>query len=72
MQNVMDMTPDKVREIYEDFAQEPVSLETPIGEEEDSHLGDFIEDEDSPAIQRTTQRPVRFFREQLDEVSSTP
>lgn len=40
----MDMTPDKVREILK-IAQEPVSLETPIGEEDDSHLGDFIEDE---------------------------
>ena len=39
------MTEDKVREILK-IAQEPVSLETPIGEEEDSHLGDFIEDED--------------------------
>ena len=38
----MNMTPDKVREILK-IAQEPVSLETPIGEEEDSHLGDFIE-----------------------------
>ena len=42
-----DMTPDKVREILK-IAQDPVSLETPIGEEEDSHLGDFIQDEDSP------------------------
>ena len=40
----MEMTPDKVREILK-IAQEPVSLETPIGEEDDSHLGDFIEDE---------------------------
>jgi RNA polymerase primary sigma factor len=39
----MDLTPDKVREILK-IAQEPVSLETPIGEEDDSHLGDFIED----------------------------
>ena len=39
----MDMTPDKVREILK-IAQEPVSLETPIGEEDDSHLGDFIEE----------------------------
>lgn len=45
---VMDMAPDKVREIMK-IAQEPVSLETPIGEEEDSHLGDFIEDHDAPA-----------------------
>ena len=44
----MDMPVDKVRDILK-IAQEPVSLETPIGEEEDSHLGDFIPDEDSPA-----------------------
>jgi RNA polymerase primary sigma factor len=42
----MDLTPDKVREILK-IAQEPVSLETPIGEEDDSHLGDFIEDQDA-------------------------
>lgn len=44
----MDMPVDKVREIMK-IAQEPVSLETPIGEEEDSHLGDFIPDDDIPA-----------------------
>ena len=44
----IDMPVDKVREIMR-VAQEPVSLETPIGEEEDSHLGDFIPDEDTPA-----------------------
>ncbi len=44
----MGMTADKVREIMK-IAQDPVSLETPIGEEEDSHLGDFIQDEDTPA-----------------------
>jgi RNA polymerase primary sigma factor len=44
----MDMPVDKVREIMK-IAQEPVSLETPIGEEEDSHLGDFIPDDDAPA-----------------------
>ena len=44
----MGMSPDKVREIMK-IAQDPVSLETPIGEEEDSHLGDFIPDEDTPA-----------------------
>ena len=42
------MAVDKVRDILK-IAQEPVSLETPIGEEEDSHLGDFIEDSDAPA-----------------------
>ncbi len=44
----MGITENKVREIIK-IAQEPVSLETPIGEEEDSHLGDFIQDEDAPA-----------------------
>ena len=44
----MDMSVDKVREIMK-IAQEPVSLETPIGEEEDSHLGDFIPDDEAPA-----------------------
>ena len=44
----MDVPVDKVREIIK-IAQEPVSLETPIGEEEDSHLGDFIPDDDAPA-----------------------
>ena len=43
----MDITPEKVREIMK-ISQEPVSLEKPIGEEEDSHLGDFIPDEDAP------------------------
>ena len=46
------MSADKVREILK-IAQDPVSLETPIGEEEDSHLGDFIEDNDSPAPAET-------------------
>jgi RNA polymerase primary sigma factor len=45
----MDISEDKVREIIK-IAQEPVSLETPIGEEEDSHLGDFIPDDDAPAL----------------------
>ena len=44
----LDMSPEKVREILR-VSQEPVSLETPIGEEEDSHLGDFIPDDDAPA-----------------------
>lgn len=46
--DVLDMPVEKVREILR-VAQEPVSLETPIGEEEDSHLGDFIPDDDAPA-----------------------
>ncbi len=44
----MNMPENKVRDIRK-IAQEPVSLETPIGEEEDSHLGDFIPDDDAPA-----------------------
>ena len=60
----MDMTPDKVREILK-IAQEPVSLETPIGEEDDSHLGDFIEDE---VIENPVDYTTRVvLREQLDE-----
>ena len=64
----MDMTPDKVREILK-IAQEPVSLETPISEEDDSHLGDFIEDE---VIENPVDYTTRVvLREQLDEVLDT-
>ena len=64
----MDMTPDKVREILK-IAQEPVSLETPICEEDDSHLGDFIEDE---VIENPVDYTTRVvLREQLDEVLDT-
>lgn len=64
----MDMTPDKVREILK-IAQEPVSLETPIGEEDDSHLGGFIEDE---VIENPVDYTTRVvLREQLDEVLDT-
>ena len=64
----MDMTPDKVREILK-IAQEPVSLETPIGEEDDSHLGEFIEDE---VIENPVDYTTRVvLREQLDEVLDT-
>jgi len=64
----MGMTEDKVREILK-IAQEPVSLETPIGEEEDSHLGDFIEDEDVLA----PVDAVSFYllKEQLEDVLGT-
>lgn len=64
----MGITPEKVREILK-IAQEPVSLETPIGEEEDSHLGDFIPDEEiaSPADAAT----YSMLKEQLMEVLST-
>ena len=64
----MDMSPDKVREIMK-IAQDPVSLETPIGEEEDSHLGDFIEDDTSPAPAEAAS--YTLLREQLCEVLST-
>ena len=66
--NVMDISPDKVREIMK-IAQEPVSLETPIGEEEDSHLGDFIPDDDSPAPADAAS--YQLLREQLCEVLHT-
>ena len=64
----MDMSPEKVREIMK-IAQDPVSLETPIGEEEDSHLGDFIPDDDSPAPAEAASDML--LREQLCEVLST-
>jgi len=59
------MPVDKVREIMR-VAQEPVSLETPIGEEEDSHLGDFIPDDDAPAPADAASHTL--LKEQLDEV----
>lgn len=65
---VMDLTPDRVREIQK-VAQEPVSLETPIGEEEDSHLGDFIEDEDALAPDEAAS--YILLKEQLEEVLET-
>ncbi len=61
----LDITVDRVREILK-VAQEPVSLETPIGEEEDSHLGDFIEDED--ALAPAVAASFLLLREQLEEV----
>ncbi len=64
----LDMPVDKVREIMR-AAQEPVSLETPIGEEEDSHLGDFIPDDDAPAPADAASHTL--LREQLGEVLST-
>lgn len=64
----MGISPEKVREIIK-IAQEPVSLETPIGEEEDSHLGDFIEDQDAKAPAEEASHTL--LREQLDEVLST-
>ena len=64
----LEMTPDKVREIMK-IAQDPVSLETPIGEEEDSHLGDFVEDNDSPAPSETAS--YSLLREQLCNILHT-
>lgn len=64
----MDISVDRVREIMK-IAQEPVSLETPIGEEEDSHLGDFIEDHDAPAP--AEQASFMMLKEQLTEVLDT-
>ncbi len=64
----MQMSEDKVREIMK-IAQEPVSLETPIGEEEDSHLGDFIPDDDIPAP--ADAAAFTLLKEQLIEVLDT-
>ena len=64
----IDMSVDKVREIMR-VAQEPVSLETPIGEEEDSHLGDFIPDDEAPAPADAAS--YTLLREQLGEVLHT-
>ena len=64
----MEISEEKVREIMK-IAQEPVSLETPIGEEEDSHLGDFIPDEDVPAPAEAAA--FSMLKEQLVEVLDT-
>ncbi|HOV80093.1 MAG TPA: RNA polymerase sigma factor RpoD [Bacillota bacterium] len=64
----MNISEEKVREIMK-IAQEPVSLETPIGEEEDSHLGDFIEDHDARAP--AEEASFTLLREQLDDVLKT-
>ena len=64
----MNMSIDKVREIMK-IAQEPVSLETPIGEEEDSHLGDFIPDDDAPAPADAAS--FTMLKEQLNSVLET-
>lgn len=65
---VMGLPKDRVQEIMK-IAQEPVSLETPIGEEEDSHLGDFIQDESIPTPVEATNQTL--LHEQLDDVVST-
>ena len=64
----LDMPVERVREIMR-IAQDPVSLETPIGEEEDSHLGDFIPDDDAPAPAEAAS--LILLKEQLGEVLST-
>jgi len=64
----MGIAPDKVRE-YMKIALDPVSLEMPIGEEEDSHLGDFIQDDDSPSPSESVSQTM--LREQLFEVLKT-
>ena len=64
----MEISVDKVMEIQK-IAQDPVSLETPIGEEDDSHLGDFIQDEDSPAPHDAAS--YAMLKEQLEEVMGT-
>jgi len=64
----MEVTPEKVREIIK-VSQEPVSLETPIGEEEDSHLGDFIEDRSALAPPDAASH--QLLKEQIDEVLCT-
>ena len=61
----MEITPEKVREIQK-VSQEPVSLETPIGEEEDSHLGDFIEDSAAPSPSEVAS--YQLLKEQVEEV----
>lgn len=64
----MNMSPERVRDIMK-LAQEPVSLETPIGEEEDSHLGDFIPDDDAPAPQDSAS--YTLLKEEISEVLHT-
>jgi RNA polymerase primary sigma factor len=64
----MDLSTDRVREILK-IAQEPVSLETPIGEEDDSHLGDFIEDDH--AISPSDNASYEMLKEQLEDVLET-
>ncbi len=64
----LDCPVDKVRDIMR-IAQDPVSLETPIGEEEDSHLGDFIPDDDAPAPAEAAS--LNLLKEQLDKILST-
>jgi len=64
----LEITPDRVREIFK-ISQDPVSLEMPIGDQEDSHLGDFIEDQKMPAPADAASR--QLLREQVEEVLDT-
>jgi RNA polymerase primary sigma factor len=64
----LEVMPDKVREIMK-ISQEPVSLETPIGEEEDSHLGDFIEDKST--LTPSDAASYQLLREQVEDILST-
>lgn len=64
----MELPPEKVRDILK-IAQEPVSLETPIGEEDDSHLGDFIEDQE--AVSPSDHAAYEMLKEQLEDVLDT-
>ena len=66
--NVMELNPERVEEIMK-ISQEPVSLQTPIGEEEDSHLGDFIEDQSAPAPSDAAS--YQLLKEQIDDVLHT-
>ena len=64
----LETTPERIRDILK-VAQDPVSLETPVGEEEDSHLGDFVEDTDTPSPSETAS--YSLLREQLQAVLMT-
>ena len=66
--DIMEMSPDRVREIIK-VSQLPISLESPIGEEEDSHLGDFIEDQNAMAPPDAASR--QLLKEQIDGVLSS-
>ena len=68
MAEQMEMTPDKVREILK-VSQEPVSLETPIGEEEDSHLGDFVEDRE--AVSPSDAASLTMLHSEVEDVLDT-
>ncbi|MCZ6536113.1 MAG: RNA polymerase sigma factor RpoD, partial [Chloroflexi bacterium] len=66
--NIMELSPERVEEIIK-ISQEPVSLQTPIGEEEDSHLGDFIEDQSAPAPSDAAS--YQLLKEQINDVLHT-